>query len=219
MAKDPAFLFYYQDFFTGVSDLTNEEVGAYIRCLCVQSSKGGITEKHMKIICNSSDVHNSIKNKFRPLPNSDLLHNERLAIEVEKRKNYVISRASNRKGKFKNKNICKSYVPHMEDENEDENIKENINIIFDAYKQINSKATLTDKGRFKIKVRLKNIGFPTCLDAIEKFIGNRWRMENNSDKTIAWFFASDEKVMEWIGLKQDTPKAKVDMGDLLNDLE
>jgi hypothetical protein len=125
MAKDPAFLFYHQDFFTGVSDMTNEEVGAYIRCLCVQASKGGISEKHMKIICNSYDVHNSIKNKFTFDPVDNLYKNERLSSEIKKRKDYSISRANNRKSK-KNKdehmnNISKSYVKHMENENENEN--------------------------------------------------------------------------------------------------
>ena len=89
MAKDPAFLFYHQDFFTGVCDMTNEEVGAYIRCLCVQASKGGISEKHMKNICNSHEVHNSVKSKFIFDAEANIFFNERLKSEIEKRKKEV----------------------------------------------------------------------------------------------------------------------------------
>ena len=86
MSKDPAFLFYHQDFFTGVSDMTNEEVGAYIKCLCIQASKGGISEKHMLIICQSHEVHNSIKVKFILNTETNLFENARLKNEIEKRK-------------------------------------------------------------------------------------------------------------------------------------
>jgi uncharacterized protein YdaU (DUF1376 family) len=127
MAKDPAFLFYYQDFFTGISDLSNEEAGAYIRCLCMQASKGGLTEKHMKIICISNDVHNTIKTKFIFDENDGLYKNERLVLEIKKRKEYSESRSKNRKGATKNSkktidNISKTYVQHMENENENENV-------------------------------------------------------------------------------------------------
>lgn len=122
MSKDPAFLFYHQDFFTGVSDMSNEEVGAYVRCLCVQASKGGITEKHMINICNSSDIHNEIKNKFNFNSETNLFENKRLKEEIEKRRKYSESRSNNRKNKSKDdnltNNISKSYVNHMEIEDE-----------------------------------------------------------------------------------------------------
>lgn len=134
MSKDPAFLFYHQDFFTGVSDMTNEEIGAYIKCMCVQASKGGITEKHMLIICNSYEVHNVIKNKFTFNSEIDLFENTRLKNELEKRKKYSESRSNNRK-KVKitaptDNNICKTYDKHMEDEDEIENITINNNLLF-----------------------------------------------------------------------------------------
>lgn len=131
MSKDPAFLFYHQDFFTGVSDMTNEEIGAYIKCMCVQASKGGITEKHMLIICNSYEVHNVVKNKFTFNSEIQLFENTRLKNELEKRKKYSESRANNRK-KVKttattDDNICKTYEKHMENEDEIENIDSNNN--------------------------------------------------------------------------------------------
>ena len=125
MSKDPAFLFYHQDFFTGVSDMTNEEAGAYIRCMCIQASKNGISEKHMTIICQSQEVHNTIKSKFVLNPETNLFENLRLKIEIEKRKKYSESRSNNRKKAFidvsKQSIKSKSYDKHMENENENEN--------------------------------------------------------------------------------------------------
>lgn len=134
MSKDPAFLFYHQDFFTGVSDMTNEEIGAYIKCMCVQASKGGITEKHMLIICNSHEVHNVIKSKFVFDATIGLFENIRLKTELEKRKKYSESRSNNRK-KIKTTpttegNICETYEKHMEDEDEIENKENNNNYLF-----------------------------------------------------------------------------------------
>jgi hypothetical protein len=134
MSKDPAFLFYHQDFFTGVSDMTNEEIGAYIKCMCVQASKGGITEKHMLIICNSYEVHNVVKNKFTFNSEIELFENTRLKNELDKRRKYSESRANNRK-KVKttattDDNICKTYDKHMENEDEIENITINNNLLF-----------------------------------------------------------------------------------------
>ena len=63
--KDPAVLFYTADFLIGVSDLTDEECGKYIKLLCLQHQKGHLSEKqiclffslpyeeHMKNICST----------------------------------------------------------------------------------------------------------------------------------------------------------------------
>ena len=157
MSKDPAFLFYHQDFFTGVSDMTNEEVGAYIKCLCVQASKGGITERHMKLICNSSETHEIIKNKFEFNSESQLFENVRLKNEIEKRRKYSESRSNNRKKPNKPKEnevvISNSYVKHMENENEDENkdvLDNNLSYKDTLLKNENWKKTIATE--FKISV-------------------------------------------------------------------
>lgn len=126
MAKDPAFLFYYQDFLVGTDDFKNEEVGAYIRCLCIQAAKGGISENHMKKICESPQVQNLIKKKFVWYPGEGVFRNDRLSDEIEKRKKYCKSRGNNRKGKKHMNNISKSYDRHMEDEDENEIEDENV---------------------------------------------------------------------------------------------
>jgi hypothetical protein len=127
MAKDPAFLFYYQDFLVGTDDMTNDEVGAYIRCLCHQASKGSITEKHMMKICLRHDVFNAVALKFDRDENNNFC-NERLSIEINKRKAFAESRRNNRLKKSYEKDmidISKTYDEHMENENENEDIIKN----------------------------------------------------------------------------------------------
>ncbi len=120
MAKDPAFLFYSNDFLTGTYTMTDEQVGKYIRLLCLQHQKFYISEKDMLNICKSYDE--DIYSKF--VKDENGFYNQRLREVAEKRKSYSESRANNRKSKDM-LNISKTYVQHMEIENENENVIEN----------------------------------------------------------------------------------------------
>lgn len=91
--------------------MTDEQVGKYIRLLCLQHQKGRLTEKDMFNICKTYDI--DVFNKF--IKEGDIFYNERLEYETIKRKNYAESRRKNREGKKK------TYVKHMENENENEN--------------------------------------------------------------------------------------------------
>lgn len=108
--KDPAFLFYSSDFLTGTYTMSNEQVGMYIRLLCLQHSKGPLSEKDMMKICNSHD-----EDIFSKFENVDGMYtNKRLMDESERRRLYSESRRKNRKTEKDIINTCKSYVPHME---------------------------------------------------------------------------------------------------------
>jgi len=129
MAQDPAFLFYYQDFLVGTDDMDNDEVGAYIRCLCHQASKGCISEKHMMKICLRQDVYTSVSQKFSRNEDGNYC-NERLLLEINKRKAFAESRRNNRMKKTSDIHMSKTsktYVPHMENENENENEIKDVN--------------------------------------------------------------------------------------------
>lgn len=128
MSKDPAFLFYTSDFLTGTMTMTHDQVGKYIRLLCMQHQKGDLTEKDMLFICNSYDE--DIYSKFDEIDGK--FRNQRLFDEVEKRKSYSDSRRKNRQKKDNQQvkeiqdekhmlNISKTYDEHMENENENEN--------------------------------------------------------------------------------------------------
>ena len=126
--KDPAFLFYSSDFLSGTMLMTDEDVGKYIRLLCLQHQKGHLKEKDMLSICKS--FNEDIFSKFKQ-DEEGRYYNERLEYEANKRKAYSESRRNNRKKKEEKetyeedmKNICNSHEEHMENENV--NINKNI---------------------------------------------------------------------------------------------
>jgi chromosome condensin MukBEF ATPase and DNA-binding subunit MukB len=136
MSKDPAILFYTSDFLTGTFTMTDDQVGKYIRLLCLQHQKGSLTEKDMLKICKTYD--NDIFDKF--IKEGENYYNDRMKFEAEKRKKYSESRAENRKqrpekplksSKKKPKNISLSYDKHMENENEIENDNKNLISFYD----------------------------------------------------------------------------------------
>jgi uncharacterized protein YdaU (DUF1376 family) len=124
MAKDPAFLFYVNDFDSGTKFFSDEQVGKYLRLLIAQFQHGALSEKQVLFICRELDE--DILKKFQKDENGNYF-NVRLADEIQKRSRFSESRSNNRKGKNKEevKNISSSYVEpyvhHMENENENEN--------------------------------------------------------------------------------------------------
>lgn len=127
MAKDPAFLFYPNDFTSGTRFMTDEQVGKYVRLLCAQFDTGHLKKSHMLNICKTYDE--DIFSKFEQ-DSEGKYYNKRLELEALKRKNYSESRRNNRK----NKNIiCKTYDEHMENENRD--------IVINKNNKINNTAT------------------------------------------------------------------------------
>lgn len=89
--KDPAVLFYTQDFLTGTYCMTNEQVGKYIRLLCLQQQNGGLTEKQMLQICGVKDE--DIWAKF-DCENGNYF-NKRMVLETDKRRKFTESRIKN----------------------------------------------------------------------------------------------------------------------------
>lgn len=164
MAKDPAFLFYSNDFLSGTFTMTDEQVGKYIRLLCIQHQKGLLSEKDMLNICKTYDE--DIYCKFSKDQNGNFF-NIRLKEEYEKRKAYSESRRNNRKNKKieKKQEVSKTYDEHMENENE-------IVIIIDY---LNNKANKsfrnkTSKTKTLINARFKD-GFK--VDDFKKVIDNK----------------------------------------------
>lgn len=119
MAKDPAFLFYSSDFLTGTMLMTNEQVGKYIRLLCLQHQKGRFTEKDMLSICKAYDE--DVLSKFSK-DKDGKFYNERLEKEMTKRQLYTESRRKN--GLHPKKK--EAYAEHMGDHMENENKKEEL---------------------------------------------------------------------------------------------
>lgn len=130
MAKDPAVLFYYQDFLVGTSFFTKEQVGAYIQILCHLYDKDTLTEDQMLVICGDPKIWDAIKSKFKQDPSGSWF-NQRAREEKQKRVEFTESRRKNRIGSKKEHpdedhmiNTCETSDKHME--NEDEDVNENV---------------------------------------------------------------------------------------------
>ena len=86
--KDPAFLFYPADFLVGTMDMSDEEVGQYIRLMCRQHQKGHLPAT---VIERTSD---EVQSKFTQ-DEDGKWYNKRLEKEIEKRAKYTASRRRN----------------------------------------------------------------------------------------------------------------------------
>ena len=130
MAKDPAVLFYTSDFLSGTFTMDNEQVGKYIRLLCLQHQKGKLSEKDMLSICKAYD--NEIWDKFKI--EDGFYYNERMYNETIRRQKFSESRRNNAKS-TKKESTSEAYAEHMETETENRTItiNENINIDFDWF--------------------------------------------------------------------------------------
>lgn len=95
MAKDPAFLFYPNDWLGGTMGMTFEEKGAYMDLLMLQFNRGHMNGQVVGQVVGQTWV--KIQDKFK-IDTKGLYYNERLDIEIEKRKSFVQSRFNNLSG-------------------------------------------------------------------------------------------------------------------------
>ena len=91
--KTPAFLFYSSDFLTGTMFMTNEQVGAYIKLLCVQHQYGHISLQQIKNI--AGEQTEIIISKFTTDENG-LYYNLKLENILAEREKFCESRRLNR---------------------------------------------------------------------------------------------------------------------------
>ena len=94
---------YYEDFLTGTSDMTDEEVGQYIRMLCYQNAKGHLS---MDLIRRSlkRDPLEYVLAKFEQDADGNYF-NARMESEIDRRCKYSDSRK---------KNGVKAHANHMQ---------------------------------------------------------------------------------------------------------
>jgi uncharacterized protein YdaU (DUF1376 family) len=122
MAKDPAFLFYPNDWLGGTLGMTFEEKGAYMELLMLQFNRGHMTKDMIGQTVGQLWV--KLQDKFRQ-DSKGLWYNERLDLEKEKRKNFVSSRRNNKNGKNQHSKNEGHMTSHMENENRNENVIDN----------------------------------------------------------------------------------------------
>lgn len=132
MAKDPAFLFYSQDFYTGVATLNWEDRGKFITILCLMHQQGRLSEETIRFLVGSVSVN--LKSKFS-IDENGLWFNVRLEHEIAQRKKFTESRRKNgffggrpKKQKPTDNHMHNHMDNHMDNHMEDENENENENL-------------------------------------------------------------------------------------------
>jgi hypothetical protein len=175
--------------------MSMEQKGKFITLLCIQHQKGHMIEKDMLQICGTYDE--DIFSKFKK-DNDGKFYNERLKDEVEKRKAYSESRRNNRKKKEDMIDISKTYVQHMENENE--------NVIK------NKKVTSFQKPTFEqVEEYMKERGMSNYASRFHNFYESKgWMVGKNKMKD--WKAA----VRNWEDDKKTAPKTEAPVLKVIN---
>ncbi len=105
MAKDPAILWYYNDYLSGTEHMTFEEQGAYMRLLCKQADIGHMNLDFIKKVLGKSfkKIWQNISEKFLQDEKGDFF-NARVDAEKNKRKKYSETQAQRVKDYWDKKN-------------------------------------------------------------------------------------------------------------------
>lgn len=112
MKKDPAVLFYTSDFLAGTITMTDDEVGKYIKLLCIQHQRGHLPESTMLQMCGG-EKNDEIFSKFE-VDEDGLYYNERMDVESKKRRAFTESRIKNGlQTKNKGESTCSAHAQHM----------------------------------------------------------------------------------------------------------
>jgi len=181
--KDPAFLFYPGDWMGGTQWMTFEQKGCYMELLILQFNCSEFTEAQAKqVLSICFDVAwPMLKQKF--INDGEIYYNERLRIEIDKRKRFSESRRINGLGNKqpdkKQKAQAKHMPKHMEDENKDLNyfINTELNSVFISYLENRKKIKkpATDRAIELLVIKLNK--FPNDeyrIQTLEKSITNNW---------------------------------------------
>jgi len=196
--KDPAVLFYTQDFITGTLLMTDEQRGKYIMLLCLQHQNGKLTERDMLKICGRKDE--DIWDKF--INEDGCFYNKRMLLETQKRNNYTESR---RKNLQKTTHMDSHMEPHMENENEDVNIDDNkidykgvVELYHSLCPKMNKVAVINDFRKGLINARISEYGLSKVTEVI-RIAGESEFLNGTNDK--AW-----KADFEWIMRPQNFVK-------------
>lgn len=134
--RDPAFLFYPNDFDAATKFFDDAQVGLYMRLLIAQFQHGHLSERQINFITKERDE--MVFAKFKKDENGHF-YNERLDSEIGKRRKFSESRRKNAEKRYENASVVASADTsatasaehmhlHMENENENENRNRNTGI-------------------------------------------------------------------------------------------
>jgi uncharacterized protein YdaU (DUF1376 family)/uncharacterized protein YegP (UPF0339 family) len=210
MAKDPAFLFYPNDWIGGTMGMTFEEKGAYMELLMMQFNRGHMTTHMVGQVVGQ--IWDKIKEKFTQ-DEQGMWYNRRLEEEKNKRQKFTQSRRNNISGENQyTKKIEltttseRSYDHHMTTHMEDVNVNVNeIDYFFNSlifienwktwkeYKKnqfkFNFKSTNSEQIAINHLIKLSDKKEQNAIDIINQSIANGWKgffqlKTNQNGKTI-----------------------------------
>ncbi len=146
MAKDPAMLWYWNDWYSGTVLMSRFLKGCYIDLLHAQFNNGPLSLDEVKAVL-SGDFGQSwptLVKKFSVNPDG-LYFNERLELEKNKRKAFTESRRNNRSKKTYDATYDKHMIEHMTNhmENRNENIISSLPVSVLAEKKFTIEHCLT----------------------------------------------------------------------------
>jgi uncharacterized protein YdaU (DUF1376 family) len=217
MSKDPAFLFYPNDWIGGTMGMTFEEKGAYMELLMLQFNRGHMTTHMIGQVVGQNWV--KIMDKFIQ-DDEGLWFNERLEQEKIKRQNFTKSRRNNISGEnqyTKNKKKINGHMnghmgghmtSHMENENENNintlSSNKNSNLLLNSESFKNEKKYFFNDENYFYKISTSlSLSKDEVLFFAEKFIEKLELGEDYKDlKELKKHFAN------WIK-KQDKNSPKV----------
>lgn len=190
MAKDPAVLLYTSDFLTGTMGWEDEQVGKYIRLLCLQHQKSNLPAKIFEKLSGGDPF---ICEKFitEEIDGNLFYYNEKMRTEAERRSAFCNSRRKNASGDTNDNHMDKHMLKHkgkhtvkrMETETETETITEvsnknkekNFEKIPPVYKWVITRA--------------EEMKYPEITDQVKRFYdyyeSNGWKVGKNPMKNWA----------------------------------
>lgn len=203
MSKDPAFLFYPNDYLGGTMGMTFEEKGAYIELLMMQFNRGHMTSHMVGQLVGQ--IWDKVKHKF--IQDSEgKWYNERLELEVNRRREYTESRKNNLSGinQYTKKKTNKEahmdghMTSHMENEDEDVNINDTKNIDYNFFVEqyhsfcpnMTQVKVMNKTRKGYINARVKEFGVGKIVEVLSKAGKSDFLNGNNSNRWKADF--------EWI---------------------
>jgi predicted ArsR family transcriptional regulator len=84
-----------------------------------------------------------------------------------------------------------------------EDLSKKIENIYTRYaEKINKFSHLTDNAKNKISAQLRKFQEDELLEAVDNFSQDRWSMENNAHRGVAWFFDNDDRIDQFMNLSK-----------------
>lgn len=212
MAKDPAFLFYPNDWLGGTLTFSRHLKGCYIDLLMAQFNQGRLSIQDVQDILGADfDLHweRKLKSKFIE-DESGRFYNERLENEKNKRANFTQSRRNNKSGhqlhmtEHMKEDMLQHMKPHMVNVNINTNKNINVNKIVLPFEEKNFNEAWDIWIQYRKEIRkpykseksettaLKQLGkfnVEFAIHLIERSIANGWQglVFDNTEKEFKQF--------------------------------